>query len=111
MKYLSHANDFYARIQMRFGAAVQDVASVADDLPGSPSDLRAVQEGPLHWRVGSSAPYAKAQEKGAYIVPKRRRALKFADGTFRMQARLRPKRYLRKAAATFRGAMRRRMAG
>lgn len=111
MRYVSHANDFYARIQTRFGAAVRDVATIADGLPGSPSDLRAEQQGPLQWRVGSSKPYARAQERGAYIVPRRGRALKFVDGTFRRSARIRPKRYLARAAASFRSAMRRRMRG
>lgn len=109
MKYVSHVDDFYARIQTRFGHAARDVAQIADALPGSPSDLRAVQQGPLHWRVGSSRPYARAQEKGAYIVPRRRRALKFADGTFSMRARLRPKRYLARAAAHFGPILNRRL--
>ena len=111
MRYIDRSDQFFSRIQQRFGAAVRDVERVADGLPGSPSDVRAVQVGPLEWRVGSSKPYAKAQERGAYIVPKRARALKFADGSFRMSARIKPKRYLAKAAAGFGRAVRRRMAG
>lgn len=109
MRYVSHADEFYAAIEQRFGTAVRDVAQIAADLPGSPSDLRAEPTGRLTWRVGSSAPYARAQERGAYIVPKRRRALRFNDGTFRMVARLKPKRYLAKAAANFSAVVRRRM--
>jgi hypothetical protein len=109
VRYVSHAQDFYARIQTRFGAAVQDTAAVADQLPGSPRDLRAVQHGPLRWRVGSSADHARAQELGAYIVPRQRRALKFASGAFSKRARLPAKRYLRRAAATFGSHLARRL--
>jgi hypothetical protein len=38
--------------------------------------------------------YAKASVAGAYITPKRRRVLRFADGSFHRQARLTPGAYM-----------------
>jgi hypothetical protein len=56
------------------------------------------RRGHLQARILFDAPFAKARERGAYIAPKRRRALKFADGGFRMAARLPKKPYLVPAA-------------
>lgn len=47
--------------------------------------------------VGIAAGYdavdAKAHDQGAYIVPKNRKVLRFADGSFRMHARLQAQHY------------------
>jgi hypothetical protein len=40
--------------------------------------------------AGYDAVDAKAHDRGAYIVPKNGRALRFADGSFRARARLKP---------------------
>ena len=98
MRYVSHADAFFTAIGRRFGVALEDAADLAGRLPGSPSDLRAERTGPLSGRVGSSKPYAKAQERGAYIVPRQAQALRFASGQFSRRARLRPKRYLAQTA-------------
>lgn len=60
--------------------------------------------------VGYASTDARAQNQGAYIKPKAKRVLKFADGSFRPYARLKPKRFFDRAcdrapetlAATFR---------
>lgn len=54
--------------------------------------------GHLRARILFDARFAKARERGAFIKPRNRRALHFADGTFRMQARLPKKPYLVPAA-------------
>jgi len=99
VRYVSHTAEFLREVDAAFGRGLDDTARVAAALPGSPSDLRAERSGQGRGRIGSSKPYAKAQEMGAFIRPKRARALKFRDGTFRMQARIPAKRYLQKAAA------------
>jgi len=96
VKIESRVDGFMDRVERDFGLALDDAAEHAAALPGSPSDLRAERLGPLHGRIGSSKPYAKAQEKGAYITPKRRRALKFVSGRFSMRARIPAKHYLAK---------------
>lgn len=40
--------------------------------------------------------FAKARDRGAYITPKRGSVLRFADGSFRSFARLKPHRYVAK---------------
>ena len=90
----SRVDAFLDRIHGRFGAALEDAAEHAASLPGSPGDLRAVRTGDLVGRIGSSRRYAKAQERGAFIRPKKRRALRFASGRFSAKARLPAQRYL-----------------
>lgn len=40
--------------------------------------------------------FAKARDRGAYITPKRGKVLRFADGSFRTVARLKPHNYVKK---------------
>src|SRR4051794_26360740 len=49
--------------------------------------------------AGYAAIDAKAQDRGAYITPKNRKALRFADGSFRMSARLKPKGFFERVEA------------
>ena len=99
MKVESHEGQFLDRIERQVVASFGDAADFAARQKGAPSDTRDEVTGPFEGRIGSSRPYAKAQERGAYIVPKRRRALQFRSGEFRMRARLPANRYLAKAAA------------
>lgn len=109
----SYRAQFLERVNSAWVDALKETASVADRLPGSPSDLRAEVTGRMRGRFGSDQPYAKAQERGAYITPRRGRSgrggrrpmLKFADGKFRPRARIRPKRYLAQAAAQWPGIL------
>jgi hypothetical protein len=93
-----HHDAFLAGIENDFGAALEDAADDAGALPGSPSDLHAVRTGPMSGRIGSDRRYARAQELGAFIRPRGRRALKFASGRFSKHARLRGQHYLAKTA-------------
>lgn len=104
MELTSRSDEFLASVEADFGRALEDAADHAANLPGSPSDLRADRTGPLTGRIGSSRAYAKAQEKGAYITPRRGRvgrngrpaALKAANGRFYKWIRLPAQRYLAK---------------
>ena len=100
-RFISHAAEFIARVNGATKHAIEDVADIAEANKGSPSDTRAEMLGPDRGRVGSSKPYAKAQERGAYIVPVRRRALRFRSGQFRKRARLPATRWLSKAVRHF----------
>lgn len=44
--------------------------------------------GPLEYEVSSDLIYAPVQEYGAFIKPKTRKVLRFADGRFSMRARI-----------------------
>lgn len=104
MEFTSRADEFMAGVDRDFGHALEDAADHAANLPGSPSDLRAERLGPFHGRIGSSKAYALAQEKGAYITPRKGRigrngrpaALKAANGRFYKWIRLPAQRYLAK---------------
>jgi hypothetical protein len=96
-RFVSHRAEFMARLHAQIGEALDDVAAIAQANKGSPADTRVERSGPDGGRIGSSRSYAKAQNVGAYIVPKRARALKFADGSFRMRARIPATRWLNKA--------------
>ncbi|MCA1570311.1 MAG: hypothetical protein LC798_08345 [Chloroflexi bacterium] len=104
MKLESRIDEFMASVDRDFGLALEDAADHAANLPGSPSDLHAERLGPFHGRIGSTKPYAKAQEKGAYITPRKGRvgrngrpaALKAANGRFYKWVRLPAQRYLAK---------------
>lgn len=99
MRLESYRERFLAGVAARVQLAADDAARYAAMLPGSPSDLHAQHIGPLRHRIGSNAPYAKAQERGAFIRARRGRALHFANGLWRPFARIRPKRYLAKTGA------------
>lgn len=88
----SHQAEFLREVVAKTRQARKDVAAAARSNPGAPSDTRLRRN-----QVGSSRAYARAQERGAYIRPRRRRVLKFADGSFRPRARIRAKRWLSKA--------------
>lgn len=100
----SRSTEFLRSVERAFSRGLEDAADVADKLPGSPSDLRAQQLEPFRGRIGSTRPYAKAQEKGAYIRPRRGRstrsgrppAVKYHDGRIRRWGRLPAQRYLEK---------------
>ena len=103
MRFESNAADFMRSVERQFAGALDDAADHAGKLPGSPSDLRAQQLDPFRGRIGSTKPYAKAQEKGAYITPKARStrtgrppAIRFRDGRIRRWSRLPAQRYLAK---------------
>lgn len=97
-KLVSHADQFLDRVHNRFALAVADAGAEASARPGAPSDTRGEVTGDLVGRIGSSARYAKAQERGAYIVPRTKRALKYASGRFSRRSRLPAKRYLETTA-------------
>ena len=104
MKLESQADDFLAKIDREFRQAGEDAAEHAARLPGSPSDLRFEHLGPLRGRIGSSKRYAKAQERGAFITPKKGRrgrngrpaALRSSRGRFYKWVRIPAQRYLAK---------------
>jgi hypothetical protein len=98
MEVRSHADAFLSQVQAAYWRSLEDAANAARRNHSAPGDTRAELTGPLKGRIGSTRPYAKAQELGAFIVPVRRRMLKFRDGTFHRQARLKAKHYLRTAA-------------
>lgn len=96
MRIESRVPQFLGRVRTQFAAAIDDAGEEARHRPGAPSDTHGEVTGPLTGRIVSNKPGARAQERGAYITPKRARALRFADGTFSMHARIRGKHYLRK---------------
>lgn len=65
--------------------------------------------GDFDGKVEATAPHAKAQEDGAYIVPRKGKMLKFRDSRTgevvftRGPVRIKPKRYMKKARAKARG--------
>lgn len=84
------------------------VRSVAERAPGGAggsigASVYAKRFGAKAARLSSDHPGAKAHERGAYIVPKGGRALRFADGSFRMRARLRAKHYFRDGVKAWQG--------
>lgn len=102
MRLESNAGAFLARVDRDVRAARQDAAEHAAGLPGSPSDLRAEHFAGGRGRIGSSKAYAKAQERGAYITPRKGRrgrngrpaALRAANGRFYKWVRIPARRYL-----------------
>lgn len=94
MRIESFRENVLAGVAAAVRLAADDAARYAGGLPGSPSDLHAEDLRPNVSRIGSNRPYAKAQERGAFIVPRRGRALHFSDGRWRPRARIKPKRYL-----------------
>lgn len=100
-RFVSHAAEFLGRVNGATRFALEDVADIAKSNKGAPSDTRAEMTAADGGRVGSSRPYAKAQEKGAYITPKQRRALRFRSGLIRKRARLPARRWLSKAVTHY----------
>lgn len=104
MRVESNADAVLAGARRAFSGALNDAAAHAAKQGGAPSDTRAQQLGPFSGRIGSSKPYAKAQERGAFIRPRRGRrgrtgrppALRLADGRFMKWARIPARRYLAK---------------
>lgn len=100
----SKIDELLASVDRDFRAALEDAADYASRQPGAPSDLRAEHLGRLRGRIGSSKPYAKAQERGAFITPRKGRrgrngrppALRSESGRFYKWIRIRPQRYLAK---------------
>lgn len=105
MRFESFRRELDARIEHAFVLSTQDAARFSAAQRGSPSDTRAEQLGRLRARIGSSKPYALAQERGAYIVPRRGRvgrngrppALRLHNGTYTKRVRLPARRWLAKA--------------
>jgi len=93
-----HAGDFLDRLGARVALAIRDAGEEAAGRPGAPSDTRGEITGALRGRIGSNARYAKAQERGAYIVPRTKKALRYASGRFSRRSRLPAKRYLANTA-------------
>lgn len=104
MIFESHADDFLGKVDRDFDQALEDAAEHAAALPGSPSDLHAEHTGRLRGRIGSDKAYAKAQERGAFITPKKGRrgrngrpaALRSSSGRFYKRVRIPAQRYLAK---------------
>lgn len=94
----SRSDAFFERVEARVGLAIRDAGEEAAGRPGAPSDTRGEMTGSLRGRIGSSARYAKAQERGAYIVPRTKKALRYASGRFSRRSRLPAKRYLAQTA-------------
>lgn len=90
----SRAEAFFDRVEQQVALAIEDAGKEAGTRRGAPSDTRGEVTGRMRGRIGSSRPYAKAQERGAYIVPRRKKALRYASGRFSMRSRLTAKRYL-----------------
>ena len=123
MRFESFRAEFNAEVEREFVASTEDAARVARAQRGAPSDTRAEQLGRLRARIGSSKAYARAQERGAYIVPRRGRsgrngrppALRLHNGGFAKFTRLPARRYLAKAGAAwsslFTARLRRRAGG
>jgi hypothetical protein len=94
----SRVEQFLGDVEAQVQLAIRDAGREAASRPGAPSDTRGEVTGALWGRIGSNARHAKAQERGAYIVPKQRRALRYASGRFSMRTRLPAKRYLERTA-------------
>ena len=100
----SNAGAFLEQVDRNFGRALEDAADLAARLPGSPSDLHAEHLGHLHGRIGSGKAYAMAQERGAFITPRKGRrgrngrpaALRSEAGRFYKWIRVKGQRYLRR---------------
>jgi hypothetical protein len=95
MRLESFRDRFLGNVAVRTRLAAEDAARHAAGLPGAPSDLHAVHLRPGVSRIGSNRPYAMAQERGAFIRPRRGRAIRLSNGQWRAWARIRPKYYLR----------------
>lgn len=94
-RIVSYSSAFLSDVSAAFGRSVRDAGEEAARRRGAPSDTHGDVTGFLEGRIGSDRPYAKAQERGAFIRPRGARALRFATGEFRMHARIKAKRYLR----------------
>lgn len=94
----SRVDQFLERVERQVALAIEDAGHEAASRPGAPSDTRGEMTGSLRGRIGSSARYAKAQERGAYIVPRTKKALRYASGRFSRRSRLPAKRYLANTA-------------
>lgn len=97
----SRRREFLAAVDRRVDLALRDMVPIARrNLGGSGGELsgsvEVIETGPMRGVVGSRHPGAYAQEVGAFVRPTSRRALKFADGTFRMRARIPAKHWLRR---------------
>jgi hypothetical protein len=100
VSFESNRHQFKAKVATRLQLGAQDVARAAQRNLGGGGALtgsvRVERLGPGRWRIGSLHPGAMAQERGAFVRPKRRRALKFA-GRFAMHARIPAKHWLSRA--------------
>lgn len=100
MSFDSLRGPFMAKVHGRLQLGAQDVAKAAQrNLGGGGALTQSVKVERLgmgRWRIGSTHPGAMAQERGAFLRPKRRRALKFA-GRYSMHARIPAKHWLSRA--------------
>lgn len=106
---------FIRRVQGRLTLGAHDVAEQAKrNLGGGSGQLtnsvRVEQLGPTRWKVGSNHPGAMAQERGAYIRPRPGGALKY-KGRYSMHSRIKPKKWLSRAARRARYIFRDRLKG
>lgn len=101
MTFHSQRDQVLHEIEAAVRASQDDVLRDAQKRAGSKqlaSSGKVDRIGPTKARIVFDAPFAKARERGAYIVPHRRKALRFANGDFSMHARLRKHPYLVPAA-------------
>lgn len=94
----SRIDGFIARVERQVGMAIDDAGTEAASRPGAPHDTRGEMTGLMQGRIGSDQPYARAQERGAYIRPRRRKALLYGSGKFSMRSRLPARAYLANTA-------------
>lgn len=101
MSFVSNRERILREVEEAFWRSADDVLDDAQQGARSTrlaSSGSVERRGHLQARILFDAAFAKARERGAFIAPRNRRVLKFADGTFRMQARLPKKPYLVPAA-------------
>jgi hypothetical protein len=100
VSFESRRGPFKAKVAARLDLGAQDIARTAQRILGGGGALtgsvRVHRLGPGRWRIGSDHPGAMAQERGAFVRPKRRRALKF-NGRWAMHARIPAKHWLSRA--------------
>lgn len=105
MRFESYAAQFLATVEAKHWQSLDDVLADARRRVGSRrigASGRVERTGHLAGRVIFNHPAAVARERGAYITPRRRRVLKFANGDFSMHARLRPHPYIVPAGKAWR---------
>ena len=114
MRIVRNWDRFFSAVHRQVYESFDDTAAEARRNLGNGSLSRTVQvqrTGHLAARVGSNHPGAKAQEVGAYITPKSAKALRFASGKFSKRARIRGKRWLKRAGPKWHDHLTRRLRG
>lgn len=100
MSFESNRGAFMAKVHARLDLGIQDIAKTAQRNLGGGGALtgsvKVQRLGNGRFRIGSDHPGAMAQERGAFVHPHRRRALKFA-GRYSMHAHIPAKHWLSRA--------------